>query len=59
MTENNTQETEKKERAFPIRLLTAYWPLDGRGRTEGNVELPRTEAMDLIKRGLAVRNDAL
>lgn len=51
----------KRARRFPVKLLTGYWPLDGGEKMPEGSEaaLPTDEAKDLVKRGLAVRNDPL
>ncbi|WP_129415913.1 hypothetical protein [Mesorhizobium sp. Pch-S] len=49
-----------KAETLPVRLNTAYWPLDGRGRQDegSEIELPADEARGIVEKGLAVRNDA-
>jgi hypothetical protein len=45
---------------LPIKVLKAYWPLDGRGKCEvgDEIDLPADEARGIVEKGLAVRNDA-
>jgi hypothetical protein len=49
----------KEPETLPVRILNAYWPLDGRGRQDegAEIDLPTAEARDIVKKGLAVRND--
>jgi hypothetical protein len=56
-----TEAPARKVRKFPVRLLTGYWPLDGREKLPAGseAELPTDEAKGLVKRGLASRNDPL
>ncbi|BCH22460.1 hypothetical protein MesoLjLc_22050 [Mesorhizobium sp. L-8-10] len=51
----------RKARKFPVKLLTGYWPLGGGEKMPAGseAELPADEAKDLVKRGLAARNDPL
>ncbi|WP_274609263.1 hypothetical protein [Mesorhizobium sp. L-8-3] len=44
-----------------MKLLTGYWPLGGGEKMPAGseAELPADEAKDLVKRGLAARNDPL
>ena len=47
---------------FPVKLLKRYRPIDGDryGHPAGaSIDLPKEEAVSLIERGLAVRNDPL
>lgn len=46
---------------FPVKMLQGYFPLDGGPKLPKGTEteLPTSEAIDVIQRGIAVRADAL